>query len=618
MNNVPLPSTDDKYMIRLFKVLSAFTAIAALTSGSTNVFVNHSYFIGFCVLTLAIIIVLNFVLYKINQKLDFSIKVLTISTLLVLVLAIFEFDPSKNTLAWYSAVTTSGTLLLGRKNGFWYVVAFCTSLIVAGIITRLFFGSTSHVMPIVLLLTVLSMIFTYGVLSIRLTLFEENDKQLMTANQRLEDEVIQRQNAEKKAQENLQKTKSDAKTLTDTKSALLNVLEDIEEEKNKIKNLAKDLEKFKLATESTSDHIVITDADGIIVYANKAAEKITGFNTAEILHKKAGAKELWGGLMDKSFYEKMWHTIKIDKKNFSGEIKNKRKNGEIYYAQSNISPVIGKNGDVEFLVGIERDVTKEKQLEKAKDEFLSVASHELRTPLTAIDGLVAMIRDGEYGAVNDELKQPLEDINTASERLISLVNDLLSVSRIEAGRLKFVLTDFDIKNIIEETTNLLSVVAKKKGLTIDITKVTSTQVFADSEKVKQILNNLIGNAIKFTDKGKITVSSKIEDQLLTVYIADTGIGMREEDKSKLFAKFQQLESGKGRPAGTGLGLYITKELCQKMGGDLILSSSQFGKGSTFAFSVPLTGSQLAKKVNQIITREAQKTPDQKADLLQKA
>lgn len=263
----------------------------------------------------------------------------------------------------------------------------------------------------------------------------------------------------------------------------------------------------------------------------------------------------------------------------------------------------------------EKDALKE--LDKLKDEFLSVASHELRTPLTAIDGLASMIRDGEFGKVSKNLKQPLEDINTSSERLIHLVNDLLNLSRIQAGRLKYSLGDFDIKGAVEEVLNNLSPIAKPKKLKL-VNKSAKIKVFADADKVRQILTNLVGNSLKFTDKGSITITTEKKGDLLIIRVIDTGIGIKKEDKERLFGKFQQLDTQKGRPAGTGLGLHLSREMVQKMGGSLTLERSEIDKGSTFTFTVPLSGSKIASNVKKEIEREAENHPNQKADLISKS
>ena len=256
-----------------------------------------------------------------------------------------------------------------------------------------------------------------------------------------------------------------------------------------------------------------------------------------------------------------------------------------------------------------------KEVDKLKDEFVSIASHELRTPLTAIDGLVSMILDGEYGAVNQDLKQPLEDVNTSSVRLIHLVNDMLNLSRIKAGRMKYTLSEFSIADVITEVVHLLQPISEQKGLQLTAANLDPVTVQGDSDKVKEVLNNLIGNSLKFTDKGSITVSTKADEDKIEVDVTDTGIGIAKEDQQKLFGEFAQLESGKGRPPGTGLGLHISREIVRKIGGDLWIKESDKGTRSTFAFSLPKSQSALAMRVKEEIEKEAQNNPDQKSDTI---
>jgi signal transduction histidine kinase len=321
--------------------------------------------------------------------------------------------------------------------------------------------------------------------------------------------------------------------------------------------------------------------------------------------------------MSEDFYEKLWQTIKIDKKVFVGELKNKRKNGEEYDALASISPVLDDNDNVLFFVSIERDISKEKELDRIKDEFVSIASHELRTPLTAIDGIVSMMRDGEYGEINKEIRKGLDDVNTASERLITLVNDLLSLSRIQAGRLKYELSEFGVEKPIKDVCDLFSVIVKKKGLELKTESGGEIVAQADMGKFKQILNNLLNNALKFTDSGYISVSFKEEGDNVNISIQDTGCGISKKDMDKLFGKFQQASNQSGRPPGTGLGLHLSREMTRKMGGDLWIAESEVGRGSTFVISLPKKGTKRADQVSKNIADEARKQPDQKSDRMEK-
>lgn len=281
--------------------------------------------------------------------------------------------------------------------------------------------------------------------------------------------------------------------------------------------------------------------------------------------------------------------------------------GDMHWLKARARTIFSHNKQAVQIVGTIHDITKERELEQMKDEFLSVASHELRTPMTAIKGLSSMVMEGEFGKVNENLKVPLNDIYTSTDRLINLVNDLLSVSRIQAGRVVLSLTDTPLNSFVTQIITTLQPLTKKKGLTFKSNDLPDIAVQTDLDKAQQIITNVIGNAVKFTDTGGITISAQVmhEKDLVKLLITDTGIGISPENQTKLFQKFQQVTSEtKGRPAGTGLGLFISKELAQRMGGDLWIEKSDVGKGTTFAFSLPLAKSSKAVTIKKELEKDS--------------
>lgn len=240
------------------------------------------------------------------------------------------------------------------------------------------------------------------------------------------------------------------------------------------------------------------------------------------------------------------------------------------------------------------------QLDKAKDEFISIASHELRNPMAIIKGTLSMILAGDDGEINPEVRSDLTDVMVVVERQIRLVNELLDISRIEAGVIYF---DFSKPlNIVEVATLLessMNLVANKSGVKINVNKQTETPlVQGDRDKISQVLINLVTNALKFTKTGTITIDFRQDGELVIVSVTDTGSGMPAETKDQLFKKFTK----PGDPtvstmsAGSGLGLYISQKFITHHGGQLWLERSEIGKGSTFSFSLPIFGSVTAKKV----------------------
>lgn len=258
----------------------------------------------------------------------------------------------------------------------------------------------------------------------------------------------------------------------------------------------------------------------------------------------------------------------------------------------NINPIIMDNEPIGAVMLIS-DTTKEIMLQKSKDEFFSIASHELRTPLTAIRGNASMIESYYSDALKDDnLKSMINDIHSSSIRLISLVNDFLDASRLEQGKMTFDLTNFDVSTIINQVIAEIKESGNEKSVTIKLDTSSSTKsiVYGDSNKTKQVIYNLIGNALKFTENGQITLLVKEDKKVLKIKVIDTGKGISQDKQKLIFQKFRQ--GGKDlltrdSPQGSGLGLYISKLLIERMGGQIGLESSIEGKGSTFFFTLPV-------------------------------
>jgi signal transduction histidine kinase len=232
-----------------------------------------------------------------------------------------------------------------------------------------------------------------------------------------------------------------------------------------------------------------------------------------------------------------------------------------------------------------------KKLDEAKSEFLSIASHQLRTPLTGIKGYLSMILEGDYGKIPEKQEKIIQDVFNASDRMSRLINVFLNVSRIESGRLKLDYTDVDLRILIEECIKDLKSSAQEKGLKLsfDYKKGEVPNIKADSDKMKDVILNLIDNAIKYTPKGKIDIKLlKQDDQNILVQIKDTGIGLNQAGIEKLFNKFSRGEGiSKINTGGSGLGLYIVRRIIEEHGGKVLVESDGPGKGSTFQFTLPI-------------------------------
>lgn len=260
-----------------------------------------------------------------------------------------------------------------------------------------------------------------------------------------------------------------------------------------------------------------------------------------------------------------------------------------------IAPINSTGGTQALgVVMLVEDITEQKDLERSKDEFLSIASHELRTPLTAIRGNASLINKYYADSIKDkDMQEMIDDIHESSIRLIGIVNDFLDVAAMEQGKIRMNVENFQLQSIVAEVVHELEHLCADKNVTLqaDQSVTTTAEVKGDKQRVKQVLINLVGNALKYTDEGGITISTRSDGQFVQVLVADTGRGMDAEAQQFLFKKFQQTGSNpltKDTTKGTGLGLYISKLIIELLGGKIGLVTSAPDKGSTFAFTLPLT------------------------------
>jgi len=356
---------------------------------------------------------------------------------------------------------------------------------------------------------------------------------------------------------------------------------------NELKVINTDLVKFKLAVENTTEQVIITDPNGLIIFANKGLELITGYSIKEVIGKKPS---LWGGQMSKEFYEELWRAIKDKKTSFIGEVNNKRKNGEIYVAQINIAPILNDDGEVIFFVGIERDITKIKELDRAKSEFVSVASHQLKTPLSGMKWILESILQNKENNLNQKQLEALGDVYKNNENIIKLVNDLLSISRIDSGRYALLnLSNVKMAPLIERAIKNIEILICNKNCKIEFKNYLSLDysIVIDEEKISQVIMNLITNSIKYSkpEGGLIEVSAKVENKQFLFSVKDNGIGIPIHNQRHIFEKFYRAENASAsNTSGTGLGLYIGRYFVEAHKGKMWFESKE-GVGTTFYFTL---------------------------------
>lgn len=360
------------------------------------------------------------------------------------------------------------------------------------------------------------------------------------------------------------------------------------------------LRLFSKVVEEAPDGVQIVDLDGKIIYSNRAIEGIFGFSHEEFRGKHVNEMN-----EDPELASKVILPAIRENGRWIGEVMVKHKNGHVFPTWLNASMVKDSSGKPIALVGIIRDLTERKKLDgirlenerlisanKAKTEFLNIMSHELRTPLTSIIGYSILLKEKAQGTLNEQQEHFVDNMLSNSNHLLELINSILDLAKIESGKLELSLESISLPDVITETIHLMkenaarrNVVLKKHfdpGLAF---------IKADEQKLKQILFNLMSNAIKFSKEegGTVTVSTRKKNDFAEISVADTGIGIRNEDMPRLFRKFEQMDSGITRKyEGTGLGLAITKQLVEMHGGR-IYAESKFGEGSTFKFLLPIAG-----------------------------
>jgi signal transduction histidine kinase len=227
--------------------------------------------------------------------------------------------------------------------------------------------------------------------------------------------------------------------------------------------------------------------------------------------------------------------------------------------------------------------------DRIKSAFLASMSHELRTPLNSIIGFTGMVLQGLAGPLNEEQTKQLGMVRGSARHLLDLINDILDISKIEAGQFKIMSENFNLRGSIEKTVQIISPLADKKNILLHSRiEDNISDMRGDRRRVEQIILNLLSNAVKFTDHGEIHLNCYLENGLVTLSVEDTGIGIKPENINMIFEAFRQVDAGTARThEGTGLGLNITKKLVEMMGGS-IHAKSEWEKGSIFTVTLPVT------------------------------
>ncbi|MCX5748812.1 MAG: PAS domain-containing sensor histidine kinase [Candidatus Saganbacteria bacterium] len=364
------------------------------------------------------------------------------------------------------------------------------------------------------------------------------------------------------------------------------------------KREAEEARRMVTVVRDSNDAITIHDFDGRITAWNHGAELMFGYSEKEALQMT-----IWQlappnkAAEQKDFNRRLFAGEKV----YSFDTQRLTKDGRLLDVWLTVTKLVDDAGKVIGIAATERDVTERKKTEKEKkaaeeskiateikSKFTSMVSHELRSPLAAIKEGVNLVVEGLIGDINDKQKDMLTLVKNNVDRLARLINNVLDFQKIQAKGMEFKLLPNDINEVASEVAKTMNVMAEIKQLSITTNFDDNVpKIKFDKDRINQVITNLVSNAIKLTEKGSIVIGTKAEHDEVHVMVQDTGPGIKNEDIQKLFQPFEQLDSARDRKkGGSGLGLAISKDIITAHKGN-IWAESEFGKGATFHFTLPV-------------------------------
>lgn len=377
----------------------------------------------------------------------------------------------------------------------------------------------------------------------------------------------------------------------------LGMVRDITERKRFEEALRNERDYTARIIERTPGLVVGISPDGTTRFTNPAVEKTTGYPPGELIGQNWW-DTLFPGKSQKQVEQLRRLKLKGPARNVELELTTRTGETRVV-AWSNIHR-FNESGELVETIGFATDITEQKKVEqnlmlaakkadesnRLKSDFLSVISHELRTPLTVMLGNTPLLTQIDELPEKNEIASIGMDIQNSGKHLLALIDDLLDFSKIEANKMELYPAWFSVKNLVEDVVSGYQVIARQKGIPIEL-EIEDTKIFADKIRIKQVIFNLISNALKFTDEGFIKITVTREESQMVFRIQDTGVGLSQDNISVIFNLFRQVDESPTRAAsGTGLGLAIARRLVEMHGGTITVQSSP-GKGSLFTFTVPI-------------------------------
>lgn len=377
-------------------------------------------------------------------------------------------------------------------------------------------------------------------------------------------------------------------------TGLLTVTRDITERKS----AEEKLRILSRAVEQSPASIIITNTEGKIDYVNSKFTEVTGYTRCEVIGQNP--RILKSGEISSDYYTEMWQNLTSGKE-WYGEFRNKKKNGELFWELASISPIFDTAGTVTHFLAVKEDITSRKQTEeellnakekaeendRLKTEFLHNMSHEIRTPMNGIMGFSSLLEDPDIS--DEKQKQYIKFITNSSNQLLRIIDDILEISQLETKQVKANKEQICLNDLLLDLFSIFDLKAKEIKVPLYINKSLSdkqSMIYTDGVKLNKILSNLLGNALKFTSAGFVEIGYQLKNGIIEMYVKDTGIGIHPEKQEIIFERFSQEEKELSKVyGGLGLGLSIAKENVELLGGKITLKSEK-GKGSTFYVTIP--------------------------------
>lgn len=572
--------------IRFINVLTIIGVVGLFIYGISYLR-QGNIFIGIFEIVMGVVGILNFIGLRVYKKVELGSIIAIVISGTILFILLIDGGIATTGAFWVGLFPVLSYYLRGTRSGLVWNAIFLsligTLVILQQInIITIPYSNVILIQLILFLIFLSALIFLYEYMNEKFVwLYKSKTFELKTILKTVEIELEKREEAEKMLREKNE-------SLEDTKIATLNILEDLEEEKSKLKE-----EKDKVDTiiQSIGDGVFVLDRNYRIILYNKVCEALTGFSQEEAVGKNY--KEILNFHFDDSETINDKFIINCIEKGEVTSMSNHtvliRRDGQKIPVADSASPIRNKLGLVIGCVVVFRDVTKEREVDRAKTEFVSLASHQLRTPLTAIKWYVELLEDAE--GLSEEYKGYLKEINDGNERMVDLVNALLNTSRIDMGTFEIQPEPTLINEIAESVLKELEPLISEKSIMIEKVYGNELKQYNLDQKLTRIIfQNLLSNAVKYTpEKGSVNLSINEENNLIKVIVEDTGYGIPKDQQQKIFSKLFRADNIREKITdGTGLGLYIVKSIVDQSGGKIWFESEE-NKGTKFFVELPATG-----------------------------